>query len=218
MIAYINLTAINSASQAISIKPGSTINVTILGTFGNAEVEIEYSHNYNDDNTSISDTWSSLSPPVKIGSNETATNIRVPAQWVRAKVTTADGAAEAGAEVYLWVVNQEVNPPSDLKILGQAVSATSASTLYSPGNGVRAEVSGIVCANVSGATANFYLYMDTDGSTADSTTAIYWNKEVEKDQTFPIEPDIPWVLDSSGTISVKSATASDFTVTVWGRE
>ena len=104
------------------------------------------------------------------------------------------------------------------KQLGQLRPAnTTAASVYSPGAGVTAVIKGIFIANTTGATVNFRLFVDDDGSTYDESTALYWDASVPANSTVEITAFIA-MNDSGGNIAVRTDTASALTFTVFGAE
>jgi len=218
----INLTAAGETTTPVRSHLALSTEI-IPGTlgWGTAVVEMEYSIDYlNITGENTGGTWHTLAPRVRFGSGRPARyGIRIPSgSWVRLKVTTGGTGADPVADyVHLGAVTI---PPEDRKILGQSRPAnTTAVSLYSPEAGVRAEVEGITVCNTTGTDATFRLFLDTDGSTYDQTTSMYYDMVVEANTTFPIEPDVPWILDDpDGNIGIRTGTASALTFTVWGTE
>lgn len=104
------------------------------------------------------------------------------------------------------------------KQLGQSRPGnTTAASLYSPADGVVAEITGIVVAETAGTGAAFRICHDEDGTTYDETTALYWDTPVAANTSIEREMSI-YMVDPSGNLSVRTDTAGALTFTVYGLE
>ena len=104
--------------------------------------------------------------------------------------------------------------------LGQSrPTNTTAVSIYSPSPGERAEILQIVVCNSTATAATFRIFHDDDGTTYDETTALYWNRNVNANDTLRIWPQ--WrpgfaMRNPDGNLAVRSGTASALTFTVYG--
>jgi len=105
------------------------------------------------------------------------------------------------------------------RILGQARGTTSLVTAYNPGIGVRALIYTIIVANTSGASSDFQICVDDDGTTYDETTTIAWNVPCNDGAVvqFDYEHGIPMNLNG-GNIAIMSAVSNAHTFTIIGEE
>ncbi len=105
------------------------------------------------------------------------------------------------------------------KQLGQARPAnTTAASVYSPADGVTAELDTIVICNTSGSTATFRLFHDDDGTTYDETTALYWDVSATA-ASRSIEIDLSLYMgNADGNLAIRTGTGNALTFTVYGRE
>ena len=108
------------------------------------------------------------------------------------------------------------------KMLGQARPAnTTAVSIYSPTEGVTANVFHIVICNTTGTAATFRIFHDDAGTTYDQTTALYYDKNVNGAETLRIYPlgETGFAMNNpDGNLAVRTGTASALTFTVYGTE
>lgn len=114
-----------------------------------------------------------------------------------------------------------LNPPTRqyrYSVLGQARdNDTSTHSLYSPEEGVTAVIRTITLCNTSSSAATVNLFLDSDGSTYDQTTALVYGMSVGPNST--VQLDGYYGLDDpDGNIAYQQGTANAITVTVWGAE
>lgn len=100
-------------------------------------------------------------------------------------------------------------------------SATSAASVYSPGEQIVTQIQSIVVSNTGTGNLRFSIYHDEDGTTYDQTTALYFqealNSKTNKTIQFNYGSGI-WMRDTSGNLAVQTDTANDATFTVYGIE
>ncbi len=105
------------------------------------------------------------------------------------------------------------------KQLGQLRPAnTTAASLYSPATNVIAELTYLTIVNTSGATHDYRLFHDDDGTTYDETTALAWDEALDTNFKEFINLNGVWMADASGNFAVRSDTNDAFTFTLYGRE
>ena len=108
------------------------------------------------------------------------------------------------------------------KMLGQARPAnTTAVSIYSPAEGVRAEVLQILVCNTTATEAFFRIFHDDDGTTYDQTTALYYDQRVAGAMTLRIWPNKPpgfAMNNPDGNLAVRTDTANALTFKVYGNE
>ena len=104
------------------------------------------------------------------------------------------------------------------KILGQArENSTNAVSVYSLPTSSRAVIKTIVLANTSGADATYRLFIDSDGSTYDESTATAWDVPIAADSVVQYDT---WIGmdDADGNFAYRSSVANAITCTVSGYE
>jgi|TARA_R100001244_G_scaffold124675_2_gene94550 hypothetical protein len=108
------------------------------------------------------------------------------------------------------------------KQLGQARPAnTTAVSIYSPTDGTRSEILQILVCNTSGSAATFRIFHDDNGTTYDQTTALYYDKSVNADDTLRIWPNKPpgfAMYNTDGNLAVRTSSGNALTFTVYGNE
>ena len=105
----------------------------------------------------------------------------------------------------------------EFKQLGQLRPAnTNAASLFSPATGEKAIVLQIVVTNVDTASSHdFRIFLDTDGTTYDETTAHFWDEALAADTAIVI--DCKWGMnDATGNLAVRSDAANDLNFTAYG--
>ena len=104
------------------------------------------------------------------------------------------------------------------KQLGQARPAnTTAVSIYSPGASTTGIIKNIDICNVSGASAKFRIFLDNDGTIYNETTAMFWDIQVDINDTVQIDLHTG-MNNSSGNLAVRTDTASALTFTISGVE
>lgn len=104
------------------------------------------------------------------------------------------------------------------KTLGQVrPSGTTAVSLYSPPANTDTIVSMIKCCNVSGAAVDVSVFLDDDGSTFDTSTALHFEVELFAGETLEVTGTIT-LNNSAGAIGVQSSVANAVTFTLFGDE
>lgn len=108
------------------------------------------------------------------------------------------------------------------KQLGQATPAdTSAVSIYSPASGVvDTTIDALFVANTSSGNKTFRVFLDDDGTTYDTTTALFYDVAVVANATNNILSGASplYMNNSSGNLAVRSSSANDLTFTVFGVE
>jgi len=104
-------------------------------------------------------------------------------------------------------------------VLGQArLSDTTATSLYSPADGVKTQITEILVANNTAGAIACRLFHDEDGTTYDQSTALYYDKSIGANDTLRISEASIWMSNSSGNFAGRSATGNALTFTVYGIE
>ncbi len=106
------------------------------------------------------------------------------------------------------------------KQLGQLLPAnTNAASLYSPAANVTAELTGLLVANVTGNTPAYRIFIDDNGTTYSTATALYYDVVLAANRTVYTKFSPPiWMADSSGNLAVRSSAASEINFTLYGIE
>ena len=107
-----------------------------------------------------------------------------------------------------------------LKILAQVRGQSAIASAYSPAAGVRATIFQILVANTSGASVDYQICIDDDGTTYTAATAIAWNVPLvdgEKETIDFGKKGLP-LNEAAGNIAVMSATNDAHTFTIVGVE
>ena len=103
------------------------------------------------------------------------------------------------------------------KILGQLRPAnTTAASLYSPATGFVAVVTHVVVCNTTSGAVTFRVFVDSDGTTYDETTALYFDVALAANVTTPLELNVP--LNEDGNLAVRTSSGSAINFTAWGLE
>lgn len=93
---------------------------------------------------------------------------------------------------------------------------TTAVSVYSPADGISAEIEHIVVCNQTGSAAAFRIFHDEDGTTYDQGTALHYDVSIAANTTVEIDTLI-YMLDTDGNLAVRTDTASALTFTVYGK-
>ena len=105
------------------------------------------------------------------------------------------------------------------KQLAQArENSTNAVSIYSPAVNIKsAVIKTIILCEQAGAVATFRIFLDTNGTTYDQTTAMYYDVTLQANETMQI--DTYWPMnDSTGNLAYRSSVANAITITVFGLE
>jgi hypothetical protein len=106
--------------------------------------------------------------------------------------------------------------------LGQTTPAnTNAVSIYTPGDRKTARVTLIVVTNTTGGALSFRLFHDEDGTTYDTTTALYYDKNVPANDSVVLQFNTDQAIfmnNSSGNLAIRSSSANNLTFTVYGFE
>jgi hypothetical protein len=108
------------------------------------------------------------------------------------------------------------NPFPIERVLAQInPSGTSAVTAYTKPTNKIVTVNTIVVCNTSGSAINFSLYLCTNGTTYNTTTALAYQQPIAANETQVVY--IPFTLDTtSGTVGVQSSSANAINFTILG--
>ncbi|KKN96843.1 hypothetical protein LCGC14_0164870 [marine sediment metagenome] len=88
---------------------------------------------------------------------------------------------------------------------------------YSPAAGVTGIIKSVSVCNVNGAKIAFSIFLDDDGAVFDENTALYFEAELSKGQTF--EREVWWPMNNlSGNLGVQVDTAQGASFTFHGAE
>lgn len=105
-----------------------------------------------------------------------------------------------------------------VKQLGQAAPAnTIAVSIYSPASGINAILKKIVVCNTTASSAKYRIFHDADGTTYDTTTALFYDVTLSANSTDIIHLD-GGMNDSDGNIAVRTDTNDALTFTLYGSE
>lgn len=105
------------------------------------------------------------------------------------------------------------------KQLGQTRPAgTSAASIYSPAPNVHAELLLLVVNENAGATPNFQVFHDEDGTTYDQTTSLFFNNALTANETKLINLSGIWMRNSAGNFAIRTSVALQITFTLYGIE
>lgn len=105
-----------------------------------------------------------------------------------------------------------------VKQLGQAnPGAATATSIYSPASGINAQIKTLVVVNVTSSVAKYRVYHDDDGTTYNTTTALFYDITLNGNSTDVIQLNAG-MADSDGNFAVESDTANALTFTLYGSE
>ena len=96
-------------------------------------------------------------------------------------------------------------------------AGTSAVSAYSPPVDRRAVVYKIIIANVTGTAANASVFIDTDGTTYDQTTALLYAYSIAANTSESMEFEDGFDIGGDANVAVQTGTGSALTFTVLGR-
>ena len=94
---------------------------------------------------------------------------------------------------------------------------TNNTDAYSPADGVTTEVETIIVCNHTGASINYRIFHDEDGTTYTQATALYFDVPLAANTTAEITFPI-YMNDPAGFIGVRSSTGDGLTFTLYGKE
>lgn len=104
--------------------------------------------------------------------------------------------------------------PRTYKQIGQArENSTNAVSVYSPAASTQTIVRSIIVTNTSGADAKVRIFVDSNGTTYDESTAVAWDVIVRGDTSWDREVTF-CMNDSSGNLAYRSSVANALTITV----
>ena len=104
------------------------------------------------------------------------------------------------------------------KQLGQnRINSTTATSIYSPGASTTAIIKSVVICNQTAIAATFRLFLDTDGTTYDQTTALFYDVAIAANTAVVIDTFWP-MNDADGNLATRTSTANALTFTVFGAE
>lgn len=104
------------------------------------------------------------------------------------------------------------------RILAQSRPAnTTAVSAYSPAASMVTQITRVLVCNTTGASHDFRIFLDNDGTTYDESTALFFDEALAANTTREIEGDW-WMTDSAGNLAVRTDTNNAFTFTVFGIE
>jgi hypothetical protein len=105
-----------------------------------------------------------------------------------------------------------------LKQLGQLMPTnTTAASLYSPGASTQTLIKSIVVCNTSGDPVAYRVFHDDNGTTYDTTTALYYDVALAGNTTIVLEFNLA-MNDSTGNLAVRTDRANNITFTCYGAE
>ena len=105
-----------------------------------------------------------------------------------------------------------------LKQLGQLTPAnTTAASLYSPAASTETLIKSIVICNTSSGAVTYRVFHDDDGTTYDTTTALYYDVSLAANTSIVLEFNLV-MNDSTGNLAIRTSVADDLTFTCYGAE
>lgn len=99
--------------------------------------------------------------------------------------------------------------------------STTATTLYKPPTDCRAKIKTLVVCNTTSSAATYRLFLDQNGSTMSTDTALIYDMNIPANSTFItcFDKDGGLCLDSSSaTLGIRSSVAGAINFTVSGQE
>jgi len=104
------------------------------------------------------------------------------------------------------------------KQLGQnRPTDTTAVSIYSPGDNVTAIITHIFVCNVTANTPSYRIFVDDDGTTYDTTTALYYDNAMAANETEKI-PCFIAMNNPDGNIAIRTSAGSEICFTIFGTE
>ena len=105
-----------------------------------------------------------------------------------------------------------------LKQLGQLMPTnTTAASIYSPGASTQTLIKSIVVCNTSAGAVTYRIFHDDNGTTYDTTTALYYDVSLAGNTSIILSLNIV-MDDSTGNLAVRTSSANDLTFTCYGAE
>ena len=98
------------------------------------------------------------------------------------------------------------------------LSDTTATSLYSPADGVKTQITEILVSNNTAGAIACRIFHDEDGTTYDQSTALYYDESIAANKTLRLDDLNWWMSNSSGNLAGRSATGNALTFTVYGIE
>ena len=104
------------------------------------------------------------------------------------------------------------------KQLGQGTPAdTNAASIYSPGDDTTGVIKEIFVCNTSASNRTFRIFVDDDGTTYSTATALYYDVAISANTTTQISTFIG-MDNSAGNFAIRTSAANDLTFTIFGYE
>ena len=101
-------------------------------------------------------------------------------------------------------------------LLGQLTPAnTTAASIFSPDKRDLFTIESIVICNTTGSAATYRLFLDKDGSTYSTATALAYDVSLPANSTTIFEVNM-YMRDPAGNLAVRTGTADALTFTVFG--
>ena len=109
--------------------------------------------------------------------------------------------------------NNQIN-----KQLAQATPPdTTAVSIYSPDRRDKFTLENIIICNTSASPVDYRIFVDNDGTTYDTTTAIAYDVSLAANTTDIIEVNM-YMTDPAGNLAVRTSSGNDLTFTVNGSD
>lgn len=103
------------------------------------------------------------------------------------------------------------------EVLAQVRPAdTNINQIYNSPVGTLTILTSMYIVNTSGAAKTFRFCLDEDGTTFDESTALFWDTNIDKNQTIQIPLEIALNHNGSGNIAFRSSGNLALTITVFG--
>ncbi len=103
------------------------------------------------------------------------------------------------------------------RVLAQVrLATTTIQQIYNSPLGTLSICTSVIIVNTSGAAKTFRFCLDENGTTFDKSTALFWDTNIDKNQTIQIEWEVSLNHDGNGNIAFRTNGANDLTITLFG--
>ena len=103
------------------------------------------------------------------------------------------------------------------KPLGQSQPSTTASTLYTKAQSAVVYLDSLYICNTTGSAATYRVFLDADGSTYTTATALWYDVSLGANTTVVYDLKA-YLLAEGGSVGVRAGTNTALTFTLFGEE
>lgn len=103
------------------------------------------------------------------------------------------------------------------KLLGQAQPTTTAAAVYTKAQNTVVFLDSLYICNTTGSAATYRVFVDADGDTYDTSTALWYDTSLAANTTVVYDLKA-YLLEEGASVGVRSGTATALTFTLFGEE